>query len=195
MQGTGAFLARDSSTVPSPGPRINTCSISHPWTSGRGWKIYLSLLCSYPKSPTYFPLGRSRGAFSSHFWLRKFFSWLEGQWCAWTYYQSPAEWVKMFSEQEIYPTSLKSTMDMSKQHNLLEAFLMANLSHSIWWAWSDIAKAMSHLSTVGRYILLSHLQFHGEPIWNVLLHSPLMCYKFGSVHLLVCLFLFFFFFW
>lgn len=59
---------------------------------------------------------------SSHFWLREFFSWLKGHWCAWMYYQSPAEWVKMFSEQEICHTSLKSSMDMSKQHNLLEAF-------------------------------------------------------------------------
>lgn len=69
---------------------------------------------------------------------------------------------------------------------------MVNLSYSIWWAWTDIAKAMSHLGIVGRYILLSHLQSHGEPICNVLLHGHLTCCTFGSVHLLACFFFLFF---
>lgn len=179
----GASLAWDSSIVPFPVPRINKCSISHSLASRRRWEIHLNfVLCS-------------RGALSSHFQPSEFFSWLEGCWSACMSYQRPAEWVEMFSEHEVCHTSLKSTMDISKQQNLLNrVFWVVNLSYSIWWAWTDIAKAMSHLSIVGRYIPLSHLQSHGEPICNVLLHGHLMCCRFVSVPLLVCLFFFFSFF-
>jgi len=112
--GTGASLAWHSSTAPSPAPRINKCSISHPLASGKRWEIHLNLLCSYPKWSTWLPLGRSRGALSSHFWLSVFFSWLERHWSACTSYQRPAEWVEIFSKHEICHTCLKSTMSISK---------------------------------------------------------------------------------
>lgn len=127
-------------------------------------------------------------------------TWLEGGWTACMSYQSPTEWVEVFSEHEMCHDSLESTRDILKQQNLLEVFWKADLYYSGWWVWTDIAHAMSHWSIVGRcillYILLSHLQAHGEPICNVVLHGHLMCCGFGSVPLLlrVCFSSLFFFF-
>lgn len=62
------------------------------------------------------------------------------------------------------------------------SFLVVNLLTR--WAWTDAAKAMSHLHTVGCYILLSQLQSHSEPICSVLLHwfwsVPLSFFAFGT---------------
>lgn len=172
-------------------PESTNSSSTIPWVAGGGEKYTSTRYAPTQNHLLSSPWEDPQELSQVPFWLSEFFSWLERCWSACMSYQSPAEWVEMFSEHEICHASLKSTMDISKSQNLLErVFLMVKLSYSVWWAWTDIAKTMSHLSIVGRYVLLSHLQSHGEPICNVLLHGHLMCCGFGSVHLLICFFFF-----
>lgn len=180
MQGMGASLAWDCSTAPCPVPRINKCIISYRLASRRRWEIHLNQISSILVTS-----GRLWGTHSSPFWLNVCFN------LAWRRLNC----LHVLPEPHRVGWGVLRGWDMpsySRKHqgyfkaqNLLEIFLKADLSYSEWWAWTDIANAMSHWSIVGRYILLSHLQAHGEPICNVVLHGHLMCCGFGSVPLLL----------
>lgn len=150
-------------------------------------------LCSYPKSPILLTSGRLWGALSSPFQLNVCFN------LAWRrldcLHVLPEPHRVGWEHEICMQWFSRKHQGYFKAPEFIRGFLKADLSCSVWWVWTDIANAMSHWSIVGRYILLSHLQAHGEPICNVLLHGHLMCCGFESVPLLlrVCFSSFFFF--